>query len=219
MAQQTLANISRKDLGFLYSVLDFNPEHGPTVLKLISLITKACDIYMARAANLPEQKIQDLVRDFINETASFNARSLGGHILIWPFFILGTECSQARDREFVIDQLQYLWEWTGFANTLRAIETLKQFWSDDIGNGWIQGLVKQVDVFIMLFDYYLSYARFVKTSWLRNITLREPCREAWSFIVLASMHEPIGKCKNSHGTDDDNRVIYVRWRLASHIMH
>lgn len=85
----------------------------------------------------------------INETASFNARSLGGHILIWPFFILGTECSQARDREFVIDQLQYLWEWTGFANTLRAIETLKQFWSDDIGNGWIQGLVKQVDVFIM----------------------------------------------------------------------
>lgn len=148
-ARSTLANISKKDLGFLYNVLDSYSEHSTTILKLINLIHKACNIYIARATNLPEKMINQLIQDFINETSMFNAVSPGGHILIWPFFIVGAGCSQIRDREFVVDQLQHLWRRTGFANTLYAIDALRETWDNESGASWTEVIAEKVEVFIM----------------------------------------------------------------------
>ncbi|RJE27650.1 hypothetical protein PHISCL_00075 [Aspergillus sclerotialis] len=148
-ARSTLTNISKKDLEFLYSVLESYPEHSPIILQLVDLIHKACNIYMARATDLPEQVIDGLVRGFISSTAVFNATSPGGHILIWPFFIVGAGCSQTKDREFVVDQLQHLWNLTGFANTLYAIEALRETWNGESGTRWTEVIAEKVEAFIM----------------------------------------------------------------------
>lgn len=104
---------------------------------------------MARATGLPQQVIDGLVQSFINETSVFNATSPGGHILIWPFFIVGAECSQERDRKFVVEQLHHLWRRTGFANTLYAIDALRETWNDESGSRWTEVIAEKVEVFIM----------------------------------------------------------------------
>ena len=148
-ARRTLGNITQQDLGFLYSILDSHPEYSSIVLTLIDVIHKACEIYLARATNVSQEKIDRLVQEFIEKTTGFNATSPGGHILIWPFFVFGVECTNAKDREFAIGQLQHLWRWTGFGNTLYAIETLQKIWSSQSGSRWTEVIVDQVDVFIM----------------------------------------------------------------------
>ncbi|KAL4889989.1 fungal-specific transcription factor domain-containing protein [Aspergillus ambiguus] len=149
LARCCLANISRKDLWFLHAILESHPEHSPTILKLIRLVRKASGIYIARATNIPQQGIDKLVHGFISETSEFSAISPGGHILIWPFFIVGAECSRADDQDFIVNQLQHLWRQTGFANTLYAIEVLREVWKDRGGIPWTEAMVNKVEVFVM----------------------------------------------------------------------
>ncbi|KAI9927589.1 hypothetical protein ASPWEDRAFT_71988 [Aspergillus wentii DTO 134E9] len=145
----TLANVSNRDLDFLYSCMKAHPEHSEAILKLIGLIRKACNIYMCRATSVPAEAITDLVESFINETATFNATSPGGHILVWAFFIVGAECSSERHRSFIMSQLQNLWVWTGFANTLYAIRILQSVWQESENRNWTQVIARNVEVFIM----------------------------------------------------------------------
>ena len=148
-ARRTLGNITQQDLGFLYSILDSHPEYSSIILTLIDVIRKACEIYLARAMDISQKQIDRLVQEFIDKTSTFNATSPGGHILIWPFFVVGVECTNSKDREFAIGQLQHLWRWTGFGNTLYAIETLQKIWSSHSGSRWTDDIVDKVDVFIM----------------------------------------------------------------------
>ena len=148
-ARRTLGNITQQDLGFLYSILDSHPEYSSIILTLIDVIRKACEIYLARAMDVSQKQIHRLVQEFIDKTSTFNATSPGGHILIWPFFVVGVECTNSKDREFAIGQLQHLWRWTGFGNTLYAIETLQKKWSSHSGSRWTDDIVDKVDVFIM----------------------------------------------------------------------
>lgn len=148
-AAHTLANISTKDLDFLYSCLGVHPESSPIIRNIIRLIHKAAEIYLFRAMNMPHDMIADLVDCFIDAASVFNATSLGGHVLIWPFFIVGAECSSNQHREFVIAQLQNLWVCTGFGNTLYAIRFLKKIWEEGSGGSWTRTLVDHVEAFIM----------------------------------------------------------------------
>lgn len=148
-AIQSLDNISRQDLDFLYSCLDTHPDHAPTIHRIASLIHMAAEIYLARATGKPRTVIVGLVQRFLMETSTFNATSPGGHILIWPFFIAGAECVLESDREFVIAQLRSLWDYTGFGSTLYAIEVLRILWHDETGAIWTQSLTGRVQGFIM----------------------------------------------------------------------
>ena len=148
-ARRTLGNITQQDLGFLYSILDSHPEYSSIILTLIDVIRKACEIYLARAMDVSQKQIHRLVQEFIDKTSTFNATSPGGHILIWPFFVVVVECTNSKDWEFAIGQLQHLWRWTGFGNTLYAIETLQKKWSSHSGSRWTDDIVDKVDVFIM----------------------------------------------------------------------
>ncbi|KAE8152384.1 hypothetical protein BDV25DRAFT_170516 [Aspergillus avenaceus] len=147
-AMQALAAISREDLGFLYTILDSYPEHASVIHRLTSVIRKAPRIYLSCATSRPQCVIDALVRDFLAETSTFNAESPGGHILIWPFFIVGAECSSATDREFVTEQLRHLWKATGFTNTLYAIEVLERLWKKE-PREWTRLMEDEVMVFIM----------------------------------------------------------------------
>lgn len=141
--------IPRENLDFLYSCLDIHPEYNEIILKLADIIQKANLIYHARIGDAPENTITNLVQDFLTETSVFNAASPGGHILIWPFFIVGTECSLPADCEFVESQLRTLWGYTGFGNTLYAIGILKQIWQDGGGTKSATHVFHKVKGFIM----------------------------------------------------------------------
>ncbi|KAE8373371.1 fungal-specific transcription factor domain-containing protein [Aspergillus bertholletiae] len=148
-AANDLETMSNRDLDFLFSCLKIHPEHSSVIFKLASLIRTAAQVYLSRAANTPSQVVTELVHQFLAETMTYNATSPGGHILIWPFFIVGAECSSKRDREFVIMQLQSLWYCTGFGSPLYAIKLLKEIWREAPGTNWTQTLVDKVEGFIM----------------------------------------------------------------------
>ncbi|KAL1856662.1 hypothetical protein Plec18167_009100 [Paecilomyces lecythidis] len=144
-----LENISPKDLDFIYCLLETHPEHSETIFKLASLIHKAARIYIARATGVTHDVIAYLVQQFLTEASIFNASSPGGHILIWPFFIVGAECTSDRDREFISIQLQKLWELTGFGNIVYAIQFLRTVWQKDSGENWTHNLAEEAKGFIM----------------------------------------------------------------------
>lgn len=148
-ATQSLARISTKDLGFLYSCFKDHPEYSPVITNIIGMIHKAAEIYLSRARDMPQNRIADLVESFIEAASKFNATSLGGHVLIWPFFIVGAECSSMRQREFVIHQLQCLWVCTGFRNTLYAIDLLGAIWGENSERSWTTTMVDHVKALIM----------------------------------------------------------------------
>ncbi|KAJ5730589.1 uncharacterized protein N7483_005097 [Penicillium malachiteum] len=150
LAIQTLQNVTRKDLEFLYGSLETNPTNFPLILKIASLIHGAASVYLARACNASDDHVFMLVQHFLAETATFNASSPGGHILIWPFFIVGTECSLEADRQFVIEQLDSLWSATGFGSTLYAIELLNNIWQGKHGGNLTKFLADKVEGFIIL---------------------------------------------------------------------
>ncbi|KAJ5087909.1 hypothetical protein N7456_011525 [Penicillium angulare] len=149
VAVKCLHQVSIKDLGFLYSCLDIYPEHSEVILKLADLVQRAVQIYLARASKAPDDDISILVQLFLIEASLFNAASPGGHILIWPFFIVGAECSLEEDRDFVTEQLKSLWRFTGFGNTLYAIELLNKIWHGEYGGCWTEVLGEKVQGFIM----------------------------------------------------------------------
>ena len=149
LAVETLQNFSRRDLGCLYSHLEIYPEYSIQILKLVDLIQSTVNVYLARASKAPDEHVSMLVRRFLDDTATFNADSTGGHILIWPFFLVGTECSSERDREFVKEQLRSLWRATGFRNTLYAIELLDDIWKGRYKGDLTHILVERVEGFIM----------------------------------------------------------------------
>ncbi|KAJ5621580.1 hypothetical protein N7528_006363 [Penicillium herquei] len=149
LAIETFQNVTRKDLEFLYGSLETNPTNFPLVLKLAGLIHGAASVYLARACNASDEHVSMLVQHFLAETATFNASSPGGHILIWPFFIVGTECSLDADRQFVIEQLNSLWNATGFGSTLYATELLNSIWQGRYGADVTKFLADQVEGFIM----------------------------------------------------------------------
>ncbi|KAJ5103107.1 hypothetical protein N7532_003636 [Penicillium argentinense] len=87
-ATKILQNVIPEHLDFLYSYLAPYPEYTEIIYMLADLIQKAAQIYQAHAANMPDAMIGKLVQSFLKETSTFNTGSPGGHILIWPFFIV-----------------------------------------------------------------------------------------------------------------------------------
>jgi len=148
-ALERLQMTSCQDLDFLYSCLDHHPECSDTIFKIADIIQRASRIHLGRAGLASENTIAEMVRNFFHETAIFNAASPGGHILIWPFFIVGLECTSSRDMRFVESQLNLLWEHTGFGNTLYAIKLLKQIWQGEFGEIEVTRVFDKVEGFVM----------------------------------------------------------------------
>lgn len=145
-ATSTLSNISPADIVLLYS-LQSDPGHTLIIASIADLVHQAMQIYLLRVTKMPEGAIKEKVQHFIDTAALFNATSFGGHILIWPFFIVGAECSDIVHQQFVVTQLQCLWESTGFANILYAISFLRRIWQSQAL--WPKMLVKHAEGFIM----------------------------------------------------------------------
>ncbi|KAF4535289.1 C6 zinc finger domain containing protein [Lasiodiplodia theobromae] len=107
-----------------------NPEHAPVFARLIALIEQAHDIYIHRAlGDLPPQAMNALVERFLDTAGDIPVASPGGHSLVWAYFIVAAESSDPRHRRFFVGKLRELFNDTGFANALSAIQELQRIWS------------------------------------------------------------------------------------------
>ncbi|CAG8150661.1 unnamed protein product [Penicillium salamii] len=147
-ATSSLSHISTADIAILYcSQIDSTNES--IIANVADLVHQAMHIYLLRVTNNSEEVIEERVQHFIDTALLFNATSFGGHVLIWPFFIVGAECSNTHHQEFIVTQLQCLWKSTGFANILYAISFLEKVWQNLSRETWPSMLVKHVEGFIM----------------------------------------------------------------------
>lgn len=107
-----------------------NPEHAPVFARLIALVEQAHDIYIHRAlGDLPPQAMNALVERFLDTAGDIPVASPGGHSLVWAYFIVAAESSDPRHRRFFVGKLRELFNDTGFANALSAIQELQRIWS------------------------------------------------------------------------------------------
>lgn len=61
----------------------------------------------------------------------------GSHTQVWPAFVAAAESRSEDDRAFFTAVLQRIWEATGYANVLKGLDALPQFWEQQrLGRNW-----------------------------------------------------------------------------------
>lgn len=52
----------------------------------------------------------------------------GSHTVVWPAFVAAAESQSEGDKEFFTAVLRRIWDETGYANVLRALDSLPAIW-------------------------------------------------------------------------------------------
>lgn len=79
---------------------------------------------------------------------SFPKALLGEHVLIWPIFIAASESYDPEHQQFFARFLEKQFRRNGFANILKALESLRSIWARGTHENWTTLLPKQ-PVFVM----------------------------------------------------------------------
>jgi Fungal specific transcription factor domain len=88
--------------------------------------------------------IQTLVSTALRHIAAIPVNSCVNKFLLWPVFIVGTECVHAADRDIIRMRCVEIMRESGFFNNLSGLEVLERVWAeDDAGEGLM--FVKGVD--------------------------------------------------------------------------
>lgn len=74
--------------------------------------------------------------------------SPGAHVLVWPHFVGAAEAEGEEMQEFFRERLRYIWRTTGYANVLRAIDSLPGMWEKRGVQRWTLRL-PQLSVVVM----------------------------------------------------------------------
>jgi hypothetical protein len=87
---------------------------------------------------------QSLVRQGLFHISQIGITSEVNKFLLWPLFIIGTECADAEHRAVVRVRCVEIQRESGFFNNLSGLEVLEKVWQDDdegVGDGldWQQG--------------------------------------------------------------------------------
>jgi hypothetical protein len=81
--------------------------------------------------------IQALVSAALRHIAAIPVNSCVNKFLLWPVFIVGTECVHAADRDIIRQRCVEITRESGFFNNMSCLEVLERVWAeDDAGEGW-----------------------------------------------------------------------------------
>jgi hypothetical protein len=81
--------------------------------------------------------IQALVSGALRHIAAIPVNSCVNKFLLWPVFIVGTECVHAADRDIIRSRCIEITRESGFFNNMSCLEILERVWAeDDAGDGW-----------------------------------------------------------------------------------
>jgi hypothetical protein len=98
-------------------------------------------LYTERLASpdLPSSSssIQGLVSAALRHIAVIPVNSCVNKFLLWPVFIVGTECVHHGDRDIIRARCIEITRESGFFNNMSCLEILERVWAeDDAGDGW-----------------------------------------------------------------------------------
>ncbi|KAM5349071.1 hypothetical protein ACJ41O_008894 [Fusarium nematophilum] len=126
------------------------PAHSRALGLISNLREQAFRIYLRRASSAEDvgAASTDLISTFRQMLESFPEELPGEHVLIWPIFIAASESYAPEHREFFAGFLERHFRRNGFANILKALESLRVIWARNGGENWTALLPKQ-PVFVM----------------------------------------------------------------------
>ena len=83
-------------------------------------------------------QIQAIVSTALQHIAVIPINSCVNKFLLWPVFIVGTECVHAADRDIIRMRCVEIMKESGFFNNLSGLEVLERVWAeDDTGEGMV----------------------------------------------------------------------------------
>ncbi|KAH6987991.1 hypothetical protein BKA56DRAFT_612724 [Ilyonectria sp. MPI-CAGE-AT-0026] len=133
------------------------PTHDkPQLLNYVHLYEEAfciaMEIYMARARSavvpVDEDLMARLVRQLKTALERVDPAFPGAHVIVWPSFVGAAEAEEEEQRDYFTEKLRYIWRTTGYANVLKAINSLPGMWEKRGVQRWTTRL-PQVSVMIM----------------------------------------------------------------------
>lgn len=128
----------------------------PQLLNYVHLYEEAfciaMEIYMARARSavvpVDEDLMARLVRQLKTALERVDPTFPGAHVIVWPSFVGAAEAEEEEQRDYFTEKLRYIWRTTGYANVLKAINSLPGMWEKRGVQRWTTRL-PQVSVMIM----------------------------------------------------------------------
>lgn len=94
---------------------------------LFAAVTLACEAYVRRAYfDPPSSEVAHLIETFrqLVRRVKCYGNVVGQNMLAWPYFVMAAESSTEEDREFFLNELQALYQATGYRSALRGVETI-----------------------------------------------------------------------------------------------
>ncbi|KAF7547131.1 hypothetical protein G7Z17_g7943 [Cylindrodendrum hubeiense] len=128
----------------------------PRLLSYVHLYEEAfrlaMDIYQHRANSATIPVSEDLMTRRVQQLKATIERVdpayPGAHVLVWPLFVGAAEAEEEEHRDYFTEKLSYIWRTTGYANVLKAINSLPGMWEKRGVQRWTTRL-PQVSVMIM----------------------------------------------------------------------
>ncbi|KAF6804899.1 hypothetical protein CSOJ01_09861 [Colletotrichum sojae] len=139
----------------LYYYCGLYPDQVSTFDLLVDLRQQAFKIYLHRVlagkSNVSSADSERLIENYKETLESFPKESFGEHCLIWPTFIAALECRNPEQQSFFEQFLTRQYHRNRFVNLLRALELLRNVWSQDGAENGVNwpALIPDLRVFIM----------------------------------------------------------------------
>lgn len=122
------------------SMLAMSPNEA-ALLHISESFRYAALLYTERLAHptLPAGALnfQNLVAQGLFHISQINITSCVNKFLLWPLFIVGTECVDPEHRAIVRQRCVEIQRESGFFNNLSGLEVLERMWQDD--DEWVDG--------------------------------------------------------------------------------
>lgn len=139
----------------LYYYYSLYPDQVSTFGLLVDLRQQAFKIYLHRVlagkSNVSSSDSDKLIEKYKGTLESFPKNSFGEHCLVWPTFIAALECRNSEQQLFFEQFLLRQYRRNRFLNLLKALELLKEIWSQDSAENGVNwpALIPGLRVFIM----------------------------------------------------------------------
>jgi hypothetical protein len=119
---------------------------------LFAAVTLACEDYIRRACfDPPSYEAAHLIETFrqlVQQVKSYD-NVVRQNLLAWPYFVMAAESSTQEDRQFFLNELQSLYETTGYRTALRGVETIQNMWRAELNIRWTS-LLGGYDQFLIM---------------------------------------------------------------------
>lgn len=113
-------------------------------------ITDACAIYRRRVeSNLGREESIQIIHQLQQKVLNLDTCAMGGHALVWTYFVAAAESILPQHREFFSNRLRELHNYTGFGSIPASLRALEKIWGLQATRRWTQVVTNDVFILVM----------------------------------------------------------------------